>query len=196
MPANVIFFASPEEFRDWLDRHHATEREVQVGYYKKHTGRPSMTWAQSVDEALCYGWIDGVRKSVDAESYTTRFTPRRRGSNWSAVNIRRVGELTALGRMRPPGLRAFEVRDESKTSPYSSENAPVDFDADTAEQFRAQGAAWDFFIAQPPGYRRTATWWVMSAKREDTRRKRLATLIEDSGNGRRLALLTSPSRRK
>jgi uncharacterized protein YdeI (YjbR/CyaY-like superfamily) len=193
---DVTYFETPEELRAWLEAHHDTATELWVGFYKKATGRPSITYPQALDEALCYGWIDGVRKSVDAESYTTRFTPRRRGSNWSAVNIRRVGELTALGRMRPPGLRAFEVRDESKTSPYSSENAPVDFDADTAEQFRAQGAAWDFFIAQPPGYRRTATWWVMSAKREDTRRKRLATLIEDSANGRRLGLLTSPSRRK
>jgi uncharacterized protein YdeI (YjbR/CyaY-like superfamily) len=193
---DVTHFETPEALRAWLEAHHDTAAELWVGFYKKATGRPSITYPQALDEALCYGWIDGVRKSVDAESYTTRFTPRRRGSNWSAVNIRRVGELTALGRMRPPGLRAFEVRDESKTSPYSSENAPVDFDADTAEQFRAQGAAWDFFIAQPPGYRRTATWWVMSAKREDTRRKRLATLIEDSANGRRLGLLTSPSRRK
>jgi uncharacterized protein YdeI (YjbR/CyaY-like superfamily) len=193
---DVTYFESPEALRAWLEAHHDTASELWVGFYKKATGRPSITYPQALDEALCYGWIDGVRKSVDAESYTTRFTPRRRGSNWSAVNIRRVGELTALGRMRPPGLRAFEGRDPSKASSYSSENLAVDFDADLAAQFRANAAAWDFFTAQPPGYRRTATWWVMSAKREDTRRKRLATLIEDSGNGRRLALLTSPSRRK
>ena len=193
---DVTHFETPEELRAWLEAHHDTATELWVGFYKKATGRPSITYPQALDEALCYGWIDGVRKSVDAESYTTRFTARRRGSNWSAVNIRRVGELTALGRMRPPGLRAFEARDPSKSSPYSSENAPVDFAADLAAQFRANAAAWDFFQAQPPGYRRTATWWVMSAKREDTRRKRLATLIEDSAHGRRLALLTSPPRRK
>jgi uncharacterized protein YdeI (YjbR/CyaY-like superfamily) len=193
---DVTHFETPEELRAWLEAHHDTVTELWVGFYKKATGRPSITYPQALDEALCYGWIDGVRRSVDAESYTTRFTPRRRGSNWSAVNVRRVGELTALGRMRPSGLRAFETRDPSKANSYSSENLAVDFDAELAAQFRANAAAWDFFTAQPPGYRRTATWWVMSAKREDTRRKRLATLIDDSAHGRRLANLTSPSRRK
>jgi uncharacterized protein YdeI (YjbR/CyaY-like superfamily) len=147
MPPAVIFFATPAEFRDWLDAHHATESEVHVGYYRKHTGRQGMTWAQSVDEALCYGWIDGVRHSIDAERYTNRFTPRQPRSNWSAVNIKRVGELIAEGRMRPAGLAAFERRTDARSAIYAYENRPKAFDAASERAFRKQAKAWRFWEA-------------------------------------------------
>jgi uncharacterized protein YdeI (YjbR/CyaY-like superfamily) len=188
-----IYFASPEEFRAWLEEHHATEKELLVGYHKKGTGKPSMTWPESVDEALCFGWIDGVRRSVDDERYTIRFTQRKSRSIWSAVNIKRMGELTELGRVRPAGLKAFEARAPEKSGIYAYENRDAaELDPAAEAQFRANAAAWDFFHAQPPTYRRTAIWWVISAKQAATRQKRLATLIDDSANGRRLARLTRP----
>jgi uncharacterized protein YdeI (YjbR/CyaY-like superfamily) len=190
-----IFFATPKDFRRWLDEHHADETELWVGYYKKGSGRPSITWPESVDEALCFGWIDGVRKSVDEESYAIRFTPRRARSTWSAVNIKRVQELIDLGRMRPAGLEAFEERAEERSGIYAYEQREK---AELGEEFeglfRANGAAWVFFQAQPAGYRKAATWWVVSAKREETRRRRLATLIEDSAQGQTIGPLTRPSK--
>jgi uncharacterized protein YdeI (YjbR/CyaY-like superfamily) len=185
------FFATPADFRAWLEAHHERERELLVGFYKKGSGKPSITWPESVDEALCFGWIDGVRRSLDEESYTIRFTPRQARSTWSAVNIRRVAELTALGRMHPAGLRAFEARTTDNSEIYAYEQR--DNAALTAEeeaQFRADVAAWDYWQARPAGYRKTATWWVISAKREETRRKRLATLIADSAQGRTIGPLT------
>jgi uncharacterized protein YdeI (YjbR/CyaY-like superfamily) len=178
------FFATPAEFRRWLSKHHESEWELWVGYHKKSTGRPSITWPESVDEALCFGWIDGIRKTVDAERYAVRFTPRKRGSGWSAVNTRRAEELIHAGRMRPAGLKAFEAREREKSG-YSI----VLLGAGATARFRANGAAWRFFQAQPPGYRRTAVWWVISAKREETRERRLETLIADSAAGRRIGLL-------
>jgi uncharacterized protein YdeI (YjbR/CyaY-like superfamily) len=180
-----VFFATSEEFRAWLDEHHADATELWVGYHKKGTGRPSMTWPESVDEALCFGWIDGVRKSIDEESYAIRFTPRRARSTWSAVNIRRVQELTDLGRIRPAGLKAFAERSEERSGVYAYEQREhAELGEEFEGLFRANQPAWAFFQAQPAGYRKTAIWWVVSAKKEETRRKRLATLIEDSAQGR------------
>jgi uncharacterized protein YdeI (YjbR/CyaY-like superfamily) len=190
----ATFFDSPAAFRAWLDEHHATAKELWVGFYKKSSGRPSITWPESVDEALCFGWIDGIRKSIDDISYIIRFTPRKPRSNWSAVNIARVAELTRLGRMRPAGQKAFEQRTEEKSGVYSYEQRhAAQLDEAYEQQFRANPAAWDFFQAQPAGYRRTAIWWVVSAKKEATRLKRLATLIEDSAQGRSIAELARPA---
>jgi uncharacterized protein YdeI (YjbR/CyaY-like superfamily) len=187
------FFATPAEFRSGLERHHDQETELWVGFYKKGSGKPSITWPESVDEALCFGWIDGIRKKIDEESYTNRFTPRNPRSNWSAINIKRVKELTAAGRMHPAGLAAFAQRAEDRAGLYSYENRKTArLHADQERRFRANDRAWAFFSAQPPGYRQTAIWWVVSAKREETRLKRLATLIDDSAHGRRIGPLTRP----
>jgi uncharacterized protein YdeI (YjbR/CyaY-like superfamily) len=181
------FFATPAEFRAWFEAHHDNASELLVGFYKKGTGRPSITWPESVDEALCFGWIDGVRRSLGDEAYTIRFTPRKAKSTWSAVNIKRVGELKAEGRMRPAGLKAFAAREESNSRIYAYENRDqAVFDPALEERFRANPKAWDFFQAQPPGYRRTCTFWVMSAKQEPTRLRRLDQLIVDSESGRRI----------
>lgn len=191
------FFSTPEEFGAWLAENHDREREVLVGFYKKHTGRPTLTWPQSVDEALCYGWIDGVRRSLGDEAYTIRFTPRKAKSTWSAVNLKRVPELIAEGRMHPAGLRAYEAREESNSRIYAYEQADAAaFDAGLEARFRANETAWDFFQAQPPGYRKTSTHWVMSARQEATRLRRLDQLIADSASGRRLDQVTSPRARK
>jgi uncharacterized protein YdeI (YjbR/CyaY-like superfamily) len=183
------FFATPDAFRKWLDKHHASSKEQWVGFYKKASGKPSITWPESVDQALCYGWIDGIRKSVDAESYMIRFTPRRPNSIWSAVNIRRAKELTKLGVMKPAGTRMFEARDEAKANRYSFERDNVVLDKALEKQFRANRKAWDFFQKQPPGYRKIGAWYVMSAKRAETRQKRLQTLIADSANAKRIGLV-------
>jgi uncharacterized protein YdeI (YjbR/CyaY-like superfamily) len=190
-----IFFAAPEDFRDWLERHHGSATELWVGFHKVHTGKPSLTWPQSVDEALCYGWIDGVRKSLGADGYMIRFTPRRPTSIWSAVNLKRVPELVAEGRMRPAGLAAYERRDDAKSAVYAYENRPKAFDAESERAFRARKKAWAFFEAQPPYYRRVVVYWVMEAKRPETRAKRLTTLIECSARGERLPGLTPPGKR-
>ena len=187
------FFPTPADFRAWLERNHDTKAELLVGFYKKGSGRPSITWPESVDQALCFGWIDGVRRGIDDESYTIRFTPRKVTSTWSSVNIKRVGELTSEGLMRPAGLEAFERRSAAKSGIYSYEQRrEAKLDAEQERQFRAHEQAWSFFQSQPAGYRRTATYWVVSAKRDETRRRRLATLIDDSANGRRLRHLTRP----
>jgi uncharacterized protein YdeI (YjbR/CyaY-like superfamily) len=188
--ADAIFFASATAFRAWLRVHHKKETELWVGFWRKHTGKPSLTWQESVDEALCYGWIDGIRKSRDAESYIQRFTPRKKRSNWSEINIGRVAALTAEGRMRPAGLAAFAAREAARSGVYSFEQrASVALTAAEMRRFRTQRGAWKFFESQPPGYRKTATWWVVSAKREATRAKRLAILIADSAAGLRIGML-------
>jgi uncharacterized protein YdeI (YjbR/CyaY-like superfamily) len=187
------FFASPAEFRDWLERNHTSEQELLVGYHKKGTGRPSLTWSESVDEALCFGWIDGIRRTIDAERYTIRFTPRRKGSVWSKVNIRKVEELIQSGRMRPAGERAFEKRAEERSGIYSFEQrSEAVLSEEALARIRADAEAWKFWESQPPGYRRQATWWVVSAKREDTRSRRLEQLIADSAAGQRIAPLRRP----
>jgi uncharacterized protein YdeI (YjbR/CyaY-like superfamily) len=189
-----IWFPSPEAFRAWLAAHHATEREVVVGYWKKGTGKPSLTWPESVDEALCFGWIDGVRHGVDEERYTIRFTPRKPTSIWSAVNVARVEALRSEGRMQPSGEAAYARRTAERTAVYAFERAEASLGAYEVD-LQANAAAWAFWTAQPAGYRKTATWWVISAKKEETRRSRLATLIADSAAGRRLAQLTPPGRK-
>jgi uncharacterized protein YdeI (YjbR/CyaY-like superfamily) len=190
------FFETPADFRRWLKRNHDKASELLVGFYKKDSGRPSITWPESVDQALSFGWIDGVRKRIDDVSYTIRFTPRKRGSNWSAVNIRRVGELKKLGLMQPGGLKAFEQRTAEKSAIYSYENAPKELPAADEKKFRANKKAWTYFNAQPPSYRRVAIHWVVSAKREETRARRLALLIDDSSQERRLAAYTLEKREK
>ena len=191
-----LFHKSAVEFREWLDRNHQTANELWVGFYKRDSGRAGITYPEALDEALCFGWIDGVRKSVGKISYTIRFTPRRPDSIWSRVNTARVRKLTEIGQMRPPGLRAFQERDRKKSEKHSRERKHSRLDADLEKRFRLQKAAWDFFQAQAPWYRRTATWWIVSASKEETRLKRLATLINDSAEGRRLAILTPKSRSK
>ena len=180
------FFAAPGELRAWLESHHETDRELWVGFHKKGSGRPSVTWREAVDEALCFGWIDGVRKTIDEKRYVIRFTPRKPKSNWSNVNIKRVGELTKLGRMKPAGLAVFEQRHASQQEGYSYERKEAQLDDAMVKRFRAHRKAWEFWEAQPPYYRRTLAWWVISAKRDETKAKRLEQLIAASGEGRRI----------
>ena len=183
---NVTFFRSPAELREWFGQHHATVRELQVGYYKKNSGEPTLTWPESVDEALCVGWIDGIRRGLDERSYTIRFTPRKTGSIWSAVNIRRVEALSREGRMLPAGLKAFEARRENRSGIYSYEQRHSELAEPYGSILRQNGAAWEFFRAQPPSYRKKLGWWIVSAKQDATRLKRLEKLIAASASGRRL----------
>ena len=187
-----IFFESPEQFREWLATHHATESEVLVGFHKKAVGRPTMTWSQSVDQALCFGWIDGRRNSLGEDAYTIRFTPRKPTSNWSKINVAKVEELSQLGLMHEAGLAAYARRDPAKTGVYSFENEDLGLGAEFEAEFRRDEAAWAWFERQPPSYRRTAAHWVRSAKRESTRRARLQTLITDSHAGRAVKPLRRP----
>lgn len=185
--AGVLFFATPAELRRWFRANHTKAREQWIGFYKKGTGQPSITWPESVDEALCVGWIDGIRKGIDAESYKIRFTPRKPTSTWSAVNIGRVAELTREGRMQPAGLEAFARRSEQKSGTYAYENrGAAKLTEEDEERFRAAPAAWSFFESQPPWYRKVAAWRVISAKRPETRQRRLARLISESDAGRRI----------
>jgi uncharacterized protein YdeI (YjbR/CyaY-like superfamily) len=178
------FFVSADQFRAWLAEHHATETEVYVGFHKKATGRPTLTWSESVDHALCFGWIDGRRHSVGAEAYTIRFTPRKPTSNWSKINVAKVEDLTRRGLMHEAGLAAFARRDPAKTGVYSFETEDAGLGPEFESEFQRDEVAWGWYQHQPPGYRRAAAHWVRSAKRDDTRRSRLATLIADSRAGR------------
>jgi uncharacterized protein YdeI (YjbR/CyaY-like superfamily) len=193
--ARPRFFRTPAEWRRWLERNHDRASELWVGFYKKASGRKGITYEEALDEALAFGWIDGVRKGLDEERSMMRFTPRRPKSTWSLKNIRRVRELMELGRMAPAGLAAFERRDPSEAGAYSFEQADPRLDQEMRRRFGRNRKAWAFWEAQPPGYRKAATWWVISAKREETRLRRLEKLIEDSANARRLRQLTPPSRR-
>lgn len=170
---DAVFFEGPADLREWLEANHAAAPVLWVGFHKKATGRPSITWDESVDEALRFGWIDGIRKSLSDASYAIRFTPRKPGSIWSSKNIRRTHELIAAGLMMPAGLRAFEKRSEDKARQYSFEQGRVALGSEYERRFRDNEKAWAFFQAQPPSYRKTATWWVVSAKREETRLRRL-----------------------
>lgn len=186
----ATFFPDSGGFRRWLAAHGAANDELLVGFYKRGSGRPSLTWPESVDEALCAGWIDGVRRRVDDESYTIRFTPRRARSIWSAVNIARVAALTEAGRMQPAGAAAFARREEARSAIYAYEQPEAAaFDAEAQGKFARCPGAWEFFVAQAPWYRQVATHWALSAKRPETREKRLATLIADSASGVRLKQL-------
>lgn len=181
-----IFFESQDQFREWLLLHHEIETELIVGYYKVHTGKPSMTWSQSVDQALCFGWIDGVRRSIDADRYCIRFTPRRKSSIWSTVNINKVEELTKAGLMYHQGLQAYSRRKDHKSSIYNYENEFKSLDAKFEKQFKKDKTAWAFFNAQAPSYRRVLILWIMSAKQEKTRLSRLEKAIVANRDGRRL----------
>jgi uncharacterized protein YdeI (YjbR/CyaY-like superfamily) len=191
------FFATPAQFRVWLEEHHERASELLVGYYKKRSGRPSITWPESVDQALCFGWIDGVRRSLGDEAYTIRFTPRKPRSNWSAVNVVRMQELVAEGLVHPAGQAAFERRSDDRTAIYAYEQRRnAQLPEAYERRLRANAAAAEFFDSRPPWYRRTAIHWVISAKREATRERRLAELIEDSAAGRTLRQLTPPGARR
>jgi uncharacterized protein YdeI (YjbR/CyaY-like superfamily) len=180
------FFATELDFRKWLDENHKGKTELFVGFYKVNSGRPSMTWSQSVDQALCYGWIDGVRKSIDTESYMIRFTPRNPKSIWSAVNIKKIEELSRQGLMKPSGLALFNSRDLRKSEIYSYETEEVVFSGEFEKKFKTSKKGWAFFQSLPASYRKTATHWVMSARQEALRVKRLEELITDSEAGRKL----------
>ena len=182
----LSFFTTQAEFRKWLEKQHKKETELLVGFYKVSSDKPSMTWSQSVDQALCFGWIDGVRKSIDAESYSIRFTPRRSTSIWSAINIKKVEELNKAGLMTPEGQKAFDLRTENKSRIYSHEKEPANLDPNYESQFRMNPLAWDFFNAQAPSYKKVMTHWIMTAKQEKTRVSRLEKTIQISEQQKRM----------
>jgi uncharacterized protein YdeI (YjbR/CyaY-like superfamily) len=180
------FFPTPTEWREWLEVNHAKVAELVVSFHKRDSGRACMTWSESVDEALCFGWIDAVRRSVDQSSYTIRFCPRKSGSIWSNVNIAKAEGLIKAGRMRPAGLAKYQSRTAAKSGVYAFEQGELEFDPASRKQFRASAAAWKFFQAQPASYRQKLTWRVINAKLPETRKKRLALLIKASSDGKRL----------
>jgi uncharacterized protein YdeI (YjbR/CyaY-like superfamily) len=180
------YFRSGSDFRKWLEKHHDKDDELWVGYYKKDSGLPSIDWPESVDEAICFGWIDGIRKSIDDISYMIRFTPRRSGSIWSEVNIKKAQTLIKRGRMLPPGLKEFTARRGNKSGIYSYEQRPAQLEEPYNRILKKNKAAWGYFQTKPPSYRRAICWWIISAKKEETRLKRLEKLIEYSENGQTL----------
>ncbi len=180
------FFKTPTAFREWLAANHSKSKELWVGFYKKGSGKPSITWPESVDEALCFGWIDGVRKRIDEQSYMIRFSPRKPASIWSAVNIRNMERLIKENRVQPAGIRAYEKRKEYRSGIYSYEQRSAELVEPYAGRLKRNKAAWKFFQAQPPGYRKMMNWFVVSAKLETTRRKRLDQLIKASAKGERI----------
>jgi uncharacterized protein YdeI (YjbR/CyaY-like superfamily) len=186
---SIAIFKAAAEFREWLQENHDRATELWLGFNNQRSAEQGITYREALDEALCFGWIDGVRKSVDETTYKQRFTPRKEKSYWSAINIKRVRELTKLGRVAPAGMQAFERR-TSDSGKYSFESRPKKLPAGYEKQFKASEGAWKFFRSQPPWYQRTSTFWVVSAKQEETRQRRLATLIGDSAAGRRLGVLT------
>lgn len=183
-----LFFENKEKFREWLEHNHLTEKEVVVGFYKKGSGKPSMNWSESVDQALCFGWIDSIRRSIDDESYSNRFTPRKPSSIWSAINIKKVENLMEAGLMRPEGQKAFDLRKKEKTGIYSHEKETIILDPVYEKQFKAAHKAWDFFEKQAPSYKKVLIHWVMSAKQEKTRLSRLEKAINESTLEKRLPL--------
>ncbi|HEX2270739.1 MAG TPA: YdeI/OmpD-associated family protein [Pyrinomonadaceae bacterium] len=190
------FFSSPEKFREWLEKNHARENELLVGFHKKASGKKSITYPEALDEALCFGWIDGVRRNVDETSYSIRFTPRKPKSIWSLVNVRHVERLTKEGRMAEPGLKAYALRDAKRTGIYSFENRPREFSPEYEKKFRANKPAWEFFQKEPPSIRRTCIFWVMSAKKEETRLRRLEQLIDSAAKGIRRGVMVPKSSEK
>jgi uncharacterized protein YdeI (YjbR/CyaY-like superfamily) len=186
---SAAHFSSAPEFRRWLQAHHGAAAELFVLFHRKASGKGGITYQEALDEALCFGWIDGVRKNTDRDSYTIRFTPRRPRSTWSLVNVRHAERLIAAGRMRATGLRAFRSREAKRTGTYSFEQRPRSLPAPLEATFREDAMAWAHWGEQPPGYRRTATWWVVSAVRDETQRKRLSKLVSAHAGGRRIGLL-------
>lgn len=191
----VKIFSTPGAFHRWLEQNHDKVQELLVGIYNQRASASSVTYREALDEALCFGWIDGVRRSIDETTYSIRFTPRKARSYWSAVNLKRAEELKRLGRMTPAGLAALESRSRD-SGKYSFENRPSKLDGSLEKQFRANQKAWEFFSAQAPWYRRTSIFWVMSAKKEETKWRRLGTLINDSANARRIGLLTPKAKKE
>jgi uncharacterized protein YdeI (YjbR/CyaY-like superfamily) len=192
--SDPIYFGSPQEFYDWLEENHQTADEVYVGFHKQHTGKRAMSWSEAVDQALCFGWIDGRVNKIDDDRYMQRFTPRKPTSNWSKVNVEKIARLIEEGRMRPAGLAAFEKRKDYRTGVYSFERESWELPAEYDAALRANTAAAGYFDGRPPSYRRAAIHWVLSAKREETRERRLAQLIEDSANGVDVKPLRRPER--
>ena len=196
MTMKIVHFSSQEEFRKWLVKNHAAASQLFVGFHKKSSGKKGATYPEALDEALCFGWIDGVRRSINAESYVIRFTPRKSKSIWSLVNVRNVERLQKAGKMAEPGLQAFAAREKHRTGIYSFEQKRPGLSAEYKKLFSANTRAWEFFAEQAPWYQRTAGYWVSSAKQEETRMRRLAKLMEVSANGRRLDQLTPKAVRK
>jgi uncharacterized protein YdeI (YjbR/CyaY-like superfamily) len=190
------FFADLAAWRRWLEEHHADAEEISVGFWKRGTGKPSLTWPESVDGALCFGWIDGVRHSIDERRYRIRFTPRRPGSNWSAINVRRIEELIAAGQVHEAGLAAYRARTAEKTAVYAYERAHAAFAPEEERALRANRAAWAHWEKRAPSYRRVATYWVTSAKKPETRARRMATLIADAAAGLPFGQLITAADRK
>lgn len=183
---NITFFKVPADFRKWLEKNHAKKDELWVGFYKTTSGITSITWPESVDQALCFGWIDGLRKGIDEGSYKIRFTPRKKSSIWSAVNIKKMEELKKAGLMQEAGLKIFSERNVKNEKKYSFEQDEIKFEPAFEKEFKANKEAWNWFSASAASYRKAATWWVMQAKQESTRARRLNTLITDSANGERI----------
>lgn len=186
----VVFFPTQKDLRKWFEKNHNVEKELFVGYYKVSSGKPSVTWSGSVDEALCFGWIDGIRRTVDKQSYCIRFTPRNPKSNWSAINIRKVEELKKLGLMKIEGLKAFGFRKESNSKIYSYENPPLEFSPEFKKIFKTNKKAWLYYQSETPTYRKVTTRWVMSAKQDSTRTRRLKELIYDSAAGKKIKAMS------
>jgi uncharacterized protein YdeI (YjbR/CyaY-like superfamily) len=183
---NPTFFPTQEKFRAWLEKHHQKETELLVGFYKVNSKKPSMSWSESVDQALCFGWIDGVRRSIDEESYSIRFTPRKKSSIWSAINIKKIEELTKAGLMKEAGIKAFELRSEAKSRIYSHETEPSILNPEFEKQFKDNKPAWDFFEKQAPSYKKVMIHWIMTAKQEKTRISRLEKTINISADQKRM----------
>lgn len=193
MATKPKFFATPALFRAWLEKNHATATELEVGFHKKSSGKKSITYAEALDEALCFGWIDGVKRSLNETSYTQRFTPRRARSIWSLVNVKHVERLKKEGRMTPAGLAAYEQRDPKRTGIYAFENAPRELSEEHEKEFRKVKGAWEYFQTYPPYLKKTVSYWVTSAKKEETRAKRLQRLIESCAKGERIGALPTKS---
>ena len=191
-PEDVFFPTTTDQLRAWFDANHATAEELWLGYHKKATGRPTVTWSEAVDEALCVGWIDSVRYSLDGERSAQRFTPRRPGSTWSAINVRKVAELSAAGRMRAAGLAAFEARDPARTAVYAYEREAAALTEDEEARIQAVPAAWADWQRRPPSYRRTIIYWIAGAKRPETRARRLEALIDASAAGEPVGPMRGP----
>lgn len=181
---DASFFETPADLRAWFEANHETASELLLGFRKVGSGQPSVTWPEAVDEALCVGWIDGIRRRIDDSSYSIRFTPRRKHGIWSAVNIGRIPELRSAGRMRPAGEEAFSARNEARSGVYAYERPRAALTDEEATAFQANAPAWAWFTAKAPSYQRTATYWIVSARKEQTRARRLRWLIDDSAAGR------------
>lgn len=194
-PVNIKFFKDQASLRNWFEKNHSKKDELWLGYYKKSSGKASVSYKESVDTALCFGWIDGIAKGIDDEKYCQRYTPRRAKSIWSAVNIKKVEALTKAGLMHASGLAVFNTRDKKRAGLYSFEQKEIIFPAALLKLLKVNKKAWEYFSKAPPGYRKTATWWVISAKQEETRLRRMKVLIADSAAGRKIALL-APAKKK